>query len=277
MSPPRREAIDTLLKGTRYEYTHVMTTALKVVEKGQDEKDGWVVQNHVQLASGWTNTPIYPGARVWPEGRPVLDDSESGQNLQAVVLPRPLRTKGGLLLDMPSTFRSHLVCATGITLADFDYLHCDKGWDGIYRDEGRVMCVRAFTTELHSKDYDTAMRFCAQFGAVLAPAESADEHEIIIRQIGDLKPEVGAMWLGARRREPDGPFYWELNQKLVAVGIGTNWAGDEPNNVEGKEACMQIYASGEKINLWNDIACDTTHRWRRDDTIVGGVCAKYLN
>lgn len=110
-------------------------------------------------------------------------------------------------------------------------MKCDDGWQSVTRDNGRVMCAKAFTTELEYKTYDEAMTFCATHGAVLAPMESVDEQELIIDLMNTARPASGgAMWLGARRNESGGEFYWAIDDKVVGNWIG-NWTPNEPNNV----------------------------------------------
>ena len=136
-----------------------------------------------------------------------------------------------LFVNYSNYYRLFSVCGSGISAEDQAYKLCDNDWARLTRDDGRLMCIKAFTTELERKNYEQALNFCGTFGAVLAPMESSDEQSLIIQLMQDASPvKQGAMWLGGQRKDDGGPFYWSIDGRQV---VTANWetSTNEPNNM----------------------------------------------
>ncbi|XP_069468593.1 C-type lectin BfL-2-like [Ambystoma mexicanum] len=73
-------------------------------------------------------------------------------------------------------------------------------------------------------------------------------------------------WIGGLSAHQDKTFLWSDGSPFNFQ----NWAPGEPNNIGGKEFCIEMYPSG----LWNDVPCNHMlpficeyNPWRRKDQV----------
>jgi hypothetical protein len=71
-------------------------------------------------------------------------------------------------------------------------------------------------------------------------------------------------WLGGIDKAEEGTWIWSSSGSPLGY---TNWNKGEPNDLKGKEDCMEILGDGAKNGLWNDMPCSQSLR---------SVCEKYL-
>ena len=81
-------------------------------------------------------------------------------------------------------------------------------------------------------------------------AENKFVEDLVVAKIDAQSNGVVHAWIGLHLQGDyaDRPsFKWQDSTELEF----TNWATNEPNNVDGNEACGQIYSNG----YWNDAVC----------------------
>ena len=98
-----------------------------------------------------------------------------------------------------------------------------------------------------SCDWDSAELFCEQMGGHLATISSVEEN-VFVNQLAQSQN----IWLGGSDVKSEGVFEW------VTGGVITysNWAPGEPNNGNGNQDYMHMYADG----TWDDDNDFTTMR-----------------
>ncbi|XP_022109148.1 macrophage mannose receptor 1-like [Acanthaster planci] len=96
------------------------------------------------------------------------------------------------------------------------------------------------------RDWNQAEEYCHQKGGHLVSIHSADENNYILRLIGDNL--VGqSYWIGLREYAVEGDYKWSDG----SVVDYARWANNEPNDADGSEQCVQMWAEG----TWNDQNC----------------------
>ena len=112
------------------------------------------------------------------------------------------------------------------------------------------------------KTWNEAETDCEKSGSHLTSINSAEEHAFVTK-LHDAT-QVHQTWIGGIR---DGSsFKWKDGSDFKYQ----SWNSGEPNDIGGKEDCMELYsAPGENHHdKWNDIPCDLNNR------ADGFVCKK---
>lgn len=99
----------------------------------------------------------------------------------------------------------------------------------------------------NNKIFSEAHKACLQYGAHLASVSSAAEQEVLY----NLTTIEGA-WIGFKSWDEIRMFQWTDGSSVSY----TNWAPDEPSNLDSKESCAELrkipdYYPGQ----WNDLPC----------------------
>ena len=136
----------------------------------------------------------------------------------------------------------------------FAYLECEAGW--IRHGES---CY--YIDDTPTQHFSTAREACQSRGADLPIIKSTDENEFIVDLI--FKQDtvtLGGAWIGIQRDPGDHKLYW-IDGTPVDGGY-TAWIPGDPNNVGGKQNCVQILGElgaglEEYRAKWNDNRCST--------------------
>ncbi|XP_056001033.1 perlucin-like [Ostrea edulis] len=95
-----------------------------------------------------------------------------------------------------------------------------------------------------------AANFCKIRHGNLVEIESAEENNFIERELRKLPlPEEKEFWIGASDRIREGEWTWFTTLSPMNF---TAWQPGEPNNSDGNENCVIIYAVDF---LWNNLGC----------------------
>ena len=100
-----------------------------------------------------------------------------------------------------------------------------------------------------SLDWEDAQRFCQSqkldngIPGNLAIVRNAEEQEEAVALATAIS------WIGLRRKNPGGLFFWVNHTPLLFSA----WAPNEPNNLNNAENCVVFDTS--KSGKWNDISC----------------------
>ncbi|XP_071796277.1 echinoidin-like [Asterias amurensis] len=102
-----------------------------------------------------------------------------------------------------------------------------------------------------TKTFDEAEQYCQGLSRLgrpshLASIMSQEESNFLVLL---ATPKKGHLtWLGYRRDSTTGSFAWIDGSPS---GSYTNWAPHEPNQADGSEECVEMYAN----SMWNDRSC----------------------
>ncbi|XP_078496274.1 C-type Lectin CRL-like [Lissotriton helveticus] len=115
------------------------------------------------------------------------------------------------------------------------------------QDWGRVgnTCYKLFNSRV---SYASAELSCRRriSGGRLASIHSSGENQVLV---GLFPCGVPSAWVGGLYLQQGKSFIWTDGSDINYQ----NWAPGEPNNINGKEFCMEMYKSGK----WNDLFCYT--------------------
>ena len=109
--------------------------------------------------------------------------------------------------------------------------------------------------------WDDGRAYCKNIGGELAVIRTANDNQFIFDLLKkqNTVTEWG-VWLGLYRKA-DGMFYWTDDKPLMDTvedpfeGQYLAWNTGEPNNHDGHENCVHMYAQGSLQGKWNDIRC----------------------
>ncbi|XP_053688391.1 C-type lectin 37Da-like [Sabethes cyaneus] len=105
-------------------------------------------------------------------------------------------------------------------------------------------------------NWHKANEFCVTLGMNLASVKSLVEHTELIRFVEktDKFSNATRFWIGASDLAEEGVYTWVSNGHLVTF---TNWADNEPNNVNDTEHCIEIIHNTyvNRVWQWNDREC----------------------
>lgn len=108
---------------------------------------------------------------------------------------------------------------------------------------GMIVGGKIFKTDGSKGDYETAIIFCSQMGAMIASPRNAAENKAV-QQIAQWQNTK--ILLGFTDIETEGKFL-DANGTMMAY---SNWAPGEPNNL-GNEDCIEMHPDGK----WHDRNC----------------------
>ncbi|XP_058456749.1 C-type lectin 37Da-like [Malaya genurostris] len=101
-----------------------------------------------------------------------------------------------------------------------------------------------------------AHEFCTTLGMELISIESQAEHNALIKFIRstDKFSNATRFWIGASDLAEEGIYTWISSGRLVTF---TNWAANEPNNINNTEHCIEIIHNIyiNQVWQWNDMEC----------------------
>ena len=102
---------------------------------------------------------------------------------------------------------------------------------------------------------EEARKRCKELRGNLPIIRSADQNQFIFDQIKDVQGiSKWGVWIDSYRGA-DGKFAWGDGTPLE--GNYNAWKNGEPNNHDGNEDCVQMYAKeADLASFWNDIRCD---------------------
>ncbi|XP_067381254.1 ladderlectin-like [Channa argus] len=94
-----------------------------------------------------------------------------------------------------------------------------------------------------------AEKNCQSIGANLASVHNTYEYHEIQRLITTATHEYKETWIGGSDAQQEGTWLWSDGRSLQY----TNWAPGEPNNIHGRQHCLQMNHGAQKS--WDDIEC----------------------
>ncbi|XP_030609905.1 ladderlectin-like [Archocentrus centrarchus] len=127
--------------------------------------------------------------------------------------------------------------------AILNFQSCPPGWT--------QYCNRCFYYVSQTMIWGDAQRNCQSMKANLASVHSLEEYQVIQKVISDASKASGRTWIGGTDGQKEGYWFWIDGTRLTY----TNWCLGEPNNVSGKESCMEMNFSGKKC--MNDESCSS--------------------
>ncbi|XP_016517432.1 galactose-specific lectin nattectin-like [Poecilia formosa] len=110
--------------------------------------------------------------------------------------------------------------------------------------------------------HDAVRSDCISLGANLASIHSSGEHIFLKELVNSKKGSYQRTWVGGHDAVKEGVWLWSDGSKFDY----TKWGSGEPNNLGGKEHCMEINIAGSTQHL-NDEVC-SRNRF--------SICAKNL-
>nr|XP_055060926.1 C-type lectin domain family 4 member E-like [Misgurnus anguillicaudatus] len=114
---------------------------------------------------------------------------------------------------------------------------CTTGWRNF---SNHLYC--ASTKEL---TWNESRDNCMEKRAYLVIINNIEEQEYV----ANLKINA---WIGLTDSQTEGVWKWVDNTEP----IHKYWMAGEPNNIDGKENCVEILSSISSQQNWNDVACD---------------------
>ena len=109
-----------------------------------------------------------------------------------------------------------------------------------------------FANEAPVMSWGDALDFCHRLNHHAYLAEVKDA--VTNARLAELSGPDMNWWLGATDIQ-GGQWRWMRNGQRVSF---FNWHTDEPNNMDGREHCLQLYANqqnGIRAGAWNDLSC----------------------
>ncbi|XP_065074019.1 C-type lectin 37Da-like [Ochlerotatus camptorhynchus] len=101
-----------------------------------------------------------------------------------------------------------------------------------------------------------AHEFCITLGMEMVSVHTRQDHNELVKYIerSDKFSNATRFWLGASDLAEEGVYTWVSSGRLVTF---TNWAENEPNDVNNTEHCIEIIHNTYVNRLWewNDIEC----------------------
>jgi len=111
---------------------------------------------------------------------------------------------------------------------------CPAGWK-----EYNGRCYKYVATKMTWAD---AEKHCLSLCGNMVSIRDAGEDKFVHTMKSGLK------WIGAHDRVQKGLWLFSDGTKMVYTG----WYPGEPNNLGGKQDCMQMFPNGK----WDDVGCD---------------------
>ncbi|KTF81819.1 hypothetical protein cypCar_00034366 [Cyprinus carpio] len=96
------------------------------------------------------------------------------------------------------------------------------------------------------KNWTEAQNYCRKYYYDLATFDNKEEHDQVVQTLrsGGF---TGSVWIGLY----DDRYSWRWSNSKKNMTY-TNWAGNEPNNYQSKEACAIFTKRGD----WADVPCE---------------------
>lgn len=130
---------------------------------------------------------------------------------------------------------------------------CENGWISSPLAASSDSCYKFVTTQ--KATWAQAEGLCRDMGGYLAILESIDEI-IWMRGFRAYHPQLRERsWVGGYKKE--GHWVWKGEVSDSAI-LHTEWRQGEPNNLAGKEACLELFGTrdiGTESFQWNDLNC----------------------
>uniref|UniRef100_A0A3B3V3J2 C-type lectin domain-containing protein n=1 Tax=Poecilia latipinna TaxID=48699 RepID=A0A3B3V3J2_9TELE len=119
---------------------------------------------------------------------------------------------------------------------------CPSGWTK-YGNR----CFYFYNSQMN---WASAESDCISLGANLASIHSSSEHSFLKALVRSKKGSYQRTWVGGH---DEGVWLWSDGSKFDY----TKWGSGEPNNLGGKEHCMEINLKGSALYI-NDEPCTTS-------------------
>ncbi|XP_030018045.1 type-2 ice-structuring protein-like [Sphaeramia orbicularis] len=120
---------------------------------------------------------------------------------------------------------------------------CAEGWSPYEKD-----CFHYFEEKMSWVD---AEMNCQKHNGNLASVHSQEELDFIHSLVPDNSTGVG-LWLGGSNCQQDDTWLWKDGSAFKF----TFWCPEEPNNLFGRQHCLQ--ADLGALKCWNDLQCGVT-------------------
>ncbi|ESO86195.1 hypothetical protein LOTGIDRAFT_235549 [Lottia gigantea] len=119
------------------------------------------------------------------------------------------------------------------------HISCPTGWSE-YLDN----CYKSFTNR---KTWLDARQYCLNIGGDLASIHNATAQDVIKLTFNRFQYR-SSYWIGLNDKATEGKHEWTDGTPVEF----TSWGKDEPNDVSGREDCVEVSQYGMK---WNDNNC----------------------
>ena len=111
---------------------------------------------------------------------------------------------------------------------------------------------------MSQRNWEEAQQFCSSNDAKVVEIDSFEENTALVEEMekrGFVQRKM-SFWLGLTDKVSEGSFVLESTGLAPSF---TNWATNEPNNLNGTEDCSEIIAGSWGENTthgkWNDNSC----------------------
>ncbi|XP_078146311.1 ladderlectin-like [Centroberyx gerrardi] len=121
---------------------------------------------------------------------------------------------------------------------------------------------RCFIFNNNPVNWVQAEQHCLTLGANLASVHSLEEYEFIQEMVKGSSGGLPETWIGGSDNAQDRTWFWSDGSSFDYQ----HWNSGEPNNLGGRQPCIEMNYGGEKG--WNDWTCESEFT---------SVCAKRLN
>ena len=124
---------------------------------------------------------------------------------------------------------------------------CEEGYENV-NDEND----NCYKMHRSGKTWHQALAQCQQDGGSLVHIDDGYENTDVLKFARRRGVKSGSIWLGFNQTGDNSQWSWQP----TGMRLGwTAWAGDQPNNWEGKEDCGSMFVSNN-AGAWNDDVCD---------------------
>ncbi|ESO96983.1 hypothetical protein LOTGIDRAFT_159731 [Lottia gigantea] len=102
------------------------------------------------------------------------------------------------------------------------------------------------------EDFNTAQADCSGRGLSLPVAETYEEYELLLQYLNDNNINTN-VWLGLKVPDGETRFKWVNDGYKEGGYLQTEWADDEPNNLDVPESCVRLKSDDDF--KWNTRDC----------------------
>ncbi|XP_023930741.1 macrophage mannose receptor 1-like [Lingula anatina] len=206
----------------------------------------WLGGNDLRFENGWVWNDDSPFAFInWGDGQP-----ESGWNADCMEIDastgdwkdRDCKSRRGYICKKKGSGLS-TTTTTSTTTEQPGSPYCPKEWS-LYGKS----CYKVFQEK---KMWNLAKDVCRREGGDLVSIAGENEANFVAALAGEWNDDKSEFWIGLNALRVVNLFEWSDDSSVTY----TSWRPHEPNNHQGKERCISLYADGYNTGKWNDNDC----------------------